>query len=253
MHMQLLGQKKYLDRLNSIIKQRGHTARSLALLTADAPRSFGKMSHQTIYSILKGDTDAKYWQLQELARILEVKINKIINDDVAKIEIIEYFDRVKGHFVPRHYDQPIEVIYSLKDLYTPPSYKALYWNKEGLAKIPAFSIINMEHKNWSKDKNMQERLLNITVILQCAKDGHFYYGTLLKFNNNGTCDFQQWKRTFFNKDNIKFKESGKTISYEGMMINEWELRKDCLYEAIYPQISFITLFDEDYKIEQISL
>ena len=253
MQMKLLNHKKYLINLNALIKEKNHTPRSLALLTADEPLGYGKMSHQTIYSILKGDTDAKFGQLQELARILKVKINKIISSDVPKIEIIEYFDRVKFHFVPRNYDQPIEVIYSLKDLYTPQSYKALFWNSKGTSKMPAFSIINMEHKNWSKDKHMQERLLNITVILQCARDGHLYYGTILKFNKNGTCDFQQWKRTFFNKDNIKFNQSGKKISYENMLVNEWELRKDCVFEAVYPQISLISLFDEDYKIEQIAI
>ena len=56
-----------------------------------------------------------------------------------------------------------------------------------------------------------------------------------------------------NTDDIKFIEKGRTVSYENMMINEWELRKDCYYDAIYPQISNISLFETDYKIEQISI
>ena len=253
MKMKLLGQKKYLDRLNSIIKQQGHTARSLALLTLEAPKGFGKMSHQTIYSILKGDTDAKYWQLQEFARILDVKVNKIISDDVAKLEIIQYFDRDKGHFVPRRYDQPIEVIYSLKDLYMPPSYKALYWNSKGMKKNPTFSIINMEHKSWAKDKSKRDNLLHIDVLLQCAKDQMFYYGKILDFNKNGTVVFQQWKSTFISEDDTRFTHLGKRKSYKGMLINDMELREDCHFDAIYPQIAEISLFDDDYKIEQIAI
>ena len=251
--MQLLGQKKYLDRLNSIIKQHGHTARSLSALTQNSSNGFGKMSHQTIYSILKGDTDIKFIQLQELARILDVKINKLISDDVAKIEIIQYFDREKGHFVPRQYDEPIEVIYSLKDLYMPPSFKAMLWDTKGFKKKPAFSVINMEHKDWAYDKSKRDDLLFIDVILQCKKDQMFYYGHILDFNKDGTVVFQQWKSTFMNNDDIKFTEKGRKVSYENMMINEWEIRKDCQYDAIYPQIANISLFDEDYKIEQIAI
>lgn len=134
MKMKLLGQQKHLDNLKMIIDQNGQNARSLALQTADEPNGFGKMSHQTIYSILKGDTDIKFSQLQEFSRILNVKINKVISDDIPKIEIIQYFDRDLSHFVPRRYEQPIELIYSLKDLYMPSSYKALYWDDKGFKK-----------------------------------------------------------------------------------------------------------------------
>ena len=251
--MKLLGQQKHLDNLNMIFKQKDHTARSTALLTSEPPVGFGKMSHQTIYSILKGDTDAKYWQLQEFARILDVKVNKIISDDVAKLEIIQYFDRELGHFVPRKYDQPIEVIYSLKDLYMPPSYKAMYWNTKGMKKRPAFSIINMEHKDWAKDKSKRDALIYIDVMLQCARDQMFYYGKILDFNKSGTVVFQQWKSTFISEDDTKFTHLGKRKSYKGMLINDMELREDCHFDAIYPQIAEISLFAEDYKIEQISL
>lgn len=253
MQMKLLGQKKYLDRLNSIIRQQEHTPRSLALLTTEAPEGFGKMSHQTIYAILKGDTDIKFSQLQEFSRILNVKINKVISDDIPKIEIIQYFDREKGHFVPRQYEQPIELIYSLKDLYMPSSYKALYWDDKGFKKKPTFAIIDMEHKEWAKDKSRKDDLLFVDVIMQCAKDQLFYFGHVLDFNKDGTCVFQQWKKTYMNTDDIKFTENSKKVSYENMMINEWELRKDCHYDSIYPQISNISLFETDYKIEQISL
>ena len=77
MQMKLLNHKKYLINLNSLIKEKNHTPRSLALLTADEPLGYGKMSHQTIYSILKGDTDAKFGQLQELARILKVNLSEV--------------------------------------------------------------------------------------------------------------------------------------------------------------------------------
>ena len=253
MKMKLLGQQKHLDNLKMIVEQNGQNARSLALQTADAPIGFGKMSHQTIYSILKGDTDIKFSQLQEFSRILEIKINKLISDDVPKIEIIQYFSREKGHFVPRQYEQPIELIYSLKELYMPSSYKALYWDDKGFKKKPSFAIIDMEHKNWAKDKTKKDDLLYVDVVLQCAKDQLFYFGHVLDFNKDGTCVFQQWKNTFVNKDNIKFKENGKIVSYENMMINEWELRKNCYYDSIYPQISNISLFENDYKIEQISI
>tara|TARA_R110002012_G_C11531138_1_gene600501 strand:- start:102 stop:863 length:762 start_codon:yes stop_codon:yes gene_type:complete len=253
MKMKLLGQKKHLDNLKMIIEQHGQNARSLALQTADTPNGFGKMSHQTIYSILKGDTDIKFSQLQEFSRILNVKMNKLISDDVGKIEIIQYFDREKGHFVPRQYDQPIEVIYSLKDLYTPASFKGMFWNIEGFKKKPSFSIIDMDHKDWANDKSKRDDLLFQDVILQCAKDQQFYFGNVLDFNKDGTCVFQQWKSTFMNKDDIKFMELGKKVTYENMMISQYELRKDCYYDAIYPQISLISCFDTDYKIEQISI
>ena len=254
MKMKLLGQQKHLDNLKMIIDQNHQNARSLALLTNDAPNGFGKMSHQTIYSILKGDTDIKFSQLQEFSRILNVKINKLISDDVGKIEIIQYFNREKGHFVPRQYDQPIEVVYSLKDLYTPASYKGMFWSPSPTFKrTPSFSVIDMEHKDWAKDKSKREDLLYQDVILQCSKDQQFYFGNVLDFNKDGTCIFQQWKSIFINKDNIKFTELGKKVSYEDMMINEYELRKNCYYDAIYPQISLISCFDTDYKIEQISI
>ena len=124
MQMKLIDKKRHLDNLNLLIKQQDQTARSLALLTADEPTGYGKMSHQTIYDILKGKTEIKYWQLKEFARILHVRINKIISDDIVKCEIIQYFDRDKFHYVPRPYDQPLEVIYfsaflSKSDIKTP--------------------------------------------------------------------------------------------------------------------------------------
>ena len=253
MQMKLLGQKKHLDNLKMIIDQNGQNARSLALQTADAPNGFGKMSHQTIYSILKGDTDIKFFQLQEFSRILNVKINKVISDDIPKIEIIQYFDRELSHFVPRRYEQPIELIYSLKDLYMPSSYKALYWDDKGFKKKPSFGIIDMEHKDWAKDKSKRDDLLFVDVVLQCSNDQQFYFGHVLDFNKDGTCVFQQWKSTFMNSDDIQFTENGKKVSYQNMMINQWELRKNCKYDAIYPQISNISLFETDYKVEKISI
>ena len=38
-----------------------------------------------------------------------------------------------------------------------------------------------------------------------------------------------------------------------MIINEYELVKNSTYKTVFPQISNLTLFDEDYKIEQISI
>lgn len=259
MHMKLLDKKKHLDNLQRLVHEQGHNSRSLAVKTANAPKGFGEMSHTTIASYLKpvkdGDEikDIKFNQLQEFSRILDVKINKLISDDVPKLEIIQYFDRDLNHFVPRRYEQPIEIIYSLKELYMPSSYKAMYWDDKGFKKIPAFSIIDMKHKDWAKDKTKQDALLYVDVILQCSKDQQFYYGHVLDFNKDGTCVFQQWKSTFMNNDNIQFTENGKKVSYQNMMINEWELREDCHYDAIYPQISNISLFETDYKIEQISL
>jgi len=253
MQMKLLGQQKHLDNLKMVIDQSGQNARSLALMTAEKPNGFGKMSHQTIYSIIKGDTDIKFSQLQEFSRILNVKINKLISDDIPKIEIIQYFNRENSHFVPRQYDQPIELIYSLKDLYMPSSYKALYWNADGFKKVPAFSIIDMDHKDWAKDKSKRDALLYVDAIFKCAKDGLYYYGHVLDFNKDGTAVFQQWKGTFMNQDKIEFTEQGEKVTYDNMMINKWEKRNKCEYEAIYPQISNISLFQTDYKVEQISL
>ena len=253
MKMKLLDKKKHLDNLNLIIKQKEHTPRSLSLLTANNPVGLGKMSHQTIYSILKGDTDAKYWQLQELARILNVKINKIISDNIVKVEIIQYFDIDKSHFVPREYSDPIEVIYYLNNAYLKPSQRAFYWPTSQYAKIPTFSIIDMQHINWCNEKEYRDRLINVDLILQCKKDNLFYFGQVLKFNKDDTCVFQWWKKRFICTDARKFKENGSHIDYQDMIINEFKLIKDCNYKAIFPQLSQNTMFDEDYKIEQIAI
>tara|TARA_R100001463_G_scaffold50821_1_gene101300 strand:- start:1982 stop:2761 length:780 start_codon:yes stop_codon:yes gene_type:complete len=259
MQMKLLDKKKHLDNLQRLVYEQGHNSRSLAVKTANAPVGFGEMSHTTISSYLKpvkdGEEikDIKFNQLQEFSRILGVKINKLISDDVPKIEIIQYFNRENSHFVPRQYDQPIELIYSLKDLYMPSSYKALYWNADGFKKVPAFSIIDMDHKDWAKDKSKRDALLYVDAIFKCAKDGLYYYGHVLDFNKDGTAVFQQWKGTFMNQDKIEFTEQGEKVTYDNMMINKWEKRNKCEYEAIYPQISNISLFQTDYKVEQISL
>ena len=104
--MKLLDNKKYLINLNALVKDKGHSpaGRTLSVLTADPPMGYGSMSHQTIASILKGTTDVKFSQLQELARVLDIKINRIISDNIVKTEIIQKFDYEKCHFVPRNYD-----------------------------------------------------------------------------------------------------------------------------------------------------
>ncbi len=38
-----------------------------------------------------------------------------------------------------------------------------------------------------------------------------------------------------------------------MWVNEFQLIKDCYFNAIYPRITTATLFAEDYKIEQIAI
>tara|TARA_B100001063_G_C16726426_1_gene536695 strand:- start:111 stop:872 length:762 start_codon:yes stop_codon:yes gene_type:complete len=253
MQMKLLDHKKYLDNLNLSIKENGHTPRSIALLTADKPMGYGKMSHQTIYSIIKGDTDAKFWQLQEFARVLEVKINQIISNNIVKTEIIEKFDYEKSHFVPRNYSEPIEVIYFLNNATLKHTQKAFYWGKYKGNNIPAFSLIDFDHKNWVNDNNLKERLINVDVFLQRKADNMFYYGQVLEFNKDGSCVFQWWKSKHINRDDLKFKENGKMVSYKDMWVNEFALIKDCNFTAIYPRITTATLFDEDYKIEQIAI
>ena len=253
MQMKLLDHKKYLDNLNLLIKENGHTPRSIALLTTDAPMGYGKMSHQTIYSIIKGDTDAKFWQLQEFARVLEVKINQIISNNIIKTEIIEKYDYEKCHFVPRNYSEPIEVIYFLNNATLKPTQKAFFWDAHEGNHIPAFSLIDFDHKNWVNDNKLKERLINVDVFLQRKADNMFYYGQVLEFNKNGSCVFQWWKNKHINKDDLKFKENGKQVSYKNMWVNEYELIKDCDYSAIYPRLTTSTLFDEDYKIEQIAI
>lgn len=253
MQMKLLDHKKYLDNLNLLIKENGHTPRSIALLTNDAALGYGKMSHQTIYSIIKGDTDAKFWQLQEFARVLEVKINQIISNNIVKTEIIEKYDYEKCHFVPRNYSDPIEVIYFLNNATLKPSQKAFFWGAYIGNNIPAFSLIDFDHKNWVNDKKLKERLINVDVFLQRKADNMFYYGQVLDFNKDGSCVFQWWKSKHINKDNVKFKENGKLISYKNMWVNDYELIKECNFAAIYPRLTTSTLFDEDYKIEQIAI
>jgi hypothetical protein len=253
MQMKLLDHKKYLINLNALIKEKGHNPRSLALLTADAPIGYGSMSHQTIYSILKGDTDAKYWQLQELGRVLQVKINRIISDNIVKTEIIEKYDYDKCHFVPRNYDEPIEVIYFLNNAYLKPTQKAFYWGVYEGNHIPAFSLIDFDHKDWVKDKDLKQRLINVDVFLQRKANNMFYYGQVLEFNKDGSCVFQWWKSKHIHKDDYKFHENGKKVSYKDMWVNEYQLIKDCNFTAIYPRITTSTLFDEDYKIEQIAI
>jgi len=240
MQMKLLDQKKYLINLNALIKEKGHTPRSISLMTADAPIGYGSMSHQTIYSILKGDTDAKFWQLQELARVLQVKINRIISDNIIKTEIIEKFDYEKFHFMPRNYDEPIEVIYFLNNAYLKPTQKAFFWGSHKNNKIPAFSLIDFDHKNWIEDKELKERLLNVDVFVQRELNNMFYFGQVLEFNKDGTCVFQWWQSKVQNKKDGKLKDISTII-------------KNCRFNAIYPRITTATLFDEDYKIEQISI
>ena len=253
MQMKLLDHKKYLDNLNALIKEKGHTPRSIALLTADAPVGYGKMSHQTIYSILKSDTDAKFWQLQEFARVLEVKINVIISNNIVKTEIIEKYDYDKCHFVPRNYDEPIEVIYFLNNAYLKPTQKAFFWNAHEGNHIPAFSLIDFDHKNWVDDKKYRDRLINVDCFVQRKANNMFYYGQVLEFNKDGSCVFQWWKSKHINRDDLKFKEHGRMVSYKDMWVNEFQLIKDCEFNAIYPRITTHTLFDEDYKIEQIAI
>ena len=255
MQMKLLDKKKYLINLNALVKEKGHSpsGRALHLLTADEPNGYGKMSHQTIHSILKGETDVKFSQLQELARILEVKINQIISDNIVKAEIIEKFDYEKCHFVPRNYDEPIEVIYFLNNAYLKPTQKAFFWNAHEGNHIPAFSLIDFDHKNWVKDKNYRDRLINVDCFVQRKANNMFYYGQVLEFNKDGSCVFQWWKSKHINRDDLKFKEHGRMVSYKDMWVNEFALIKDCEFNAIYPRITTHTLFDEDYKIEQIAI
>jgi len=258
MKMKLLDAKRHLDYLNLVIKEKGHTARSLALLTDDKPNGYGKMSHQTIYDILKGKTEIKYWQLQEFSKILNVKINTIISPSVNKLEIILYYNRDKGYLEDRKYDQPIEVIYCLNAIDIKPSYKALYFNNEGLEKTAMFLTIDMEHKNWCKDKKMQERLLYVPSVLHCGSDGKHYFGNVLGWNSDGTCVFQQWKRRFQCNHQTNFYPSKnendwEAVDYAGMVINDFTLHKKAQYIAVYPQITSSSLFDEDFKIEKISI
>jgi len=175
MQMKLLDHKKYLIRLNNLVKEKGHhpSGRTLSVLTADAPIGYGSMSHQTIATILKG-SDVKFSQLQELARVLEVKINQIISDNIIKTEIIEKFDYEKSHFVPRNYDEPIEVIYFLNNAYLKPTQKALFWPIYEGNGIPAFSLIDFDHKNWINDKKLKERLINVDVFVQRKLNNMFY-------------------------------------------------------------------------------
>ena len=240
MQMKLLDNKKYLINLNALIKEKDHTPRSIALMTADAPIGYGSMSHQTIYTILKGDTDAKFWQLQELGRVLQVKINRIISDNIIKAEIIEKFDYTKSHFVPRNYEEPIEVIYFLNNAYLKPTQKAFYWGSYKGNKIPAFSLIDFDHKNWVEDKELKERLINVDVFVQRKLNNMFYYGQVLEFNKDGTCVFQWWQNKLQNKKDGKWEDITTII-------------KDCRFTAIYPRITTATLFAEDYKIEQIAI
>ncbi len=241
MQMKLLDQKKYLTRLNSLVKEKGHhpSGRTLSVITADEPMGYGSMSHQTIASILKG-SDVKFSQLQELARVLEVKINQIISDNIVKAEIIEKFDYTKSHFVPRNYDEPIEVIYFLNNAYLKPTQKAFFWGEYEGNHIPAFSLIDFDHKNWINDKELKERLINVDVFLQRKANNMFYYGQVLEFNKDGTCVFQWW-------------QSKQQSKIDGKWSDITTLTKDCEFTAIYPRITTATLFDEDYKIEQISI
>tara|TARA_R110002020_G_scaffold345366_2_gene559365 strand:- start:333 stop:1094 length:762 start_codon:yes stop_codon:yes gene_type:complete len=253
MQMKLLDKKHHLNNLNLLIKEHDHTPRSIALLTANDPIGYGEMSHQTIYDIIKGKTPVKYWQLQEFTRVLNIKINRIISDDIVKTEIIEKFDYEKSHFVPRNYSEPIEVIYFLNNAYLKPTQKAFFWGKYKGNNIPAFSLIDFDHKEWVKDSLLKERLINVDVFLQRKADNMFYYGQVLEFNKDGSCVFQWWKSKHINRDDLKFKENGKMVSYKNMWVNEFALIKDCNFTAIYPRITTHTLFDEDYKIEQVSL
>lgn len=254
MQMKLLDHKKYLIRLNNLVKEKGHhpSGRTLSVLTADAPIGYGSMSHQTIATILKG-SDVKFSQLQELARVLEVKINQIISDNIIKTEIIEKFDYEKSHFVPRNYDEPIEVIYFLNNAYLKPTQKALFWPAYEGNGIPAFSLIDFDHKNWINDKKLKERLINVDVFVQRKLNNMFYFGQVLEFNKDGTCVFQWWKSKHINREDIKAKVDGKIMSYKDMWVNDYQLIKDCRFNAIYPRITTATLFDEDYKIEQIAI
>lgn len=240
MQMKLLDNKKYLINLNLLIKEKGHTPRSIGLMTANPPIGYGSMSHQTIYSILKGDTDAKFWQLQELGRVLQVKINRIISDNIIKAEIIEKFDYTKSHFVPRNYDEPIEVIYFLNNAYLKPTQKAFYWGSHQGNKIPAFSLIDFDHKDWINDKELKQRLINVDVFVQRKANNMFYFGQVLEFKKDGTCVFQWWQNKEQNKKDGKWEDITTII-------------KDCRFTAIYPRITTATLFDEDYKIEQIAI
>ena len=255
MKMRLLDHKKYLVNLNALVKEQGHSpsGRTLSVLTADEPLGCGSMSHQTIASILKGTTDVKFSQLQELARVLEVKVNQIISDNIVKAEIIEKFDYNKSHFVPRNYDEPIEVIYFLNNAYLKPTQKAFFWGANKANNIPAFSLIDFDHKNWVNDDKLKKRLINVDCFVQRKSNNMFYYGQVLEFNKDNSCVFQWWKRKHKNKEDLKFKEQGKMVSYKDMWVNEEELIIDCEFNAIYPRITTHTLFDEDYKIEQIAI
>ena len=253
MQMKLLDKKQHLNNLNLLIKEQGHTPRSIALLTANDPIGYGEMSHQTIYDIIKGKTPVKYWQLQEFTRVLNIKINRIISDDIVKTEIIEKYDYEKCHFVPRNYSEPIEVIYFLNNAYLKPSQKAFFWGLYEGNNIPAFSLIDFDHKEWVNDSKLKQRLINVDVFLQRKADNMFYYGQVLEFNKDGSCVFQWWKSKHINRDDIKFKESGKLVSYKDMWVSEFKLLRNCEFTAIYPRITTHTLFDEDYKIEQVSL
>jgi len=254
MQMKLLDQKKYLIRLNTLVKEKGHhvSGRTLSVLTADEPEGYGSMSHQTIASILKG-SDVKFSQLQEFARVLGIKINQIISDNIVKTEIIEKYDYQKCHFVPRNYSEPIEVIYFLNNASLKPTQKAFFWGQYEGNNIPAFSLIDFDHKEWVNDSKLKKRLINVDVFLQRKADNMFYYGQVLEFNKDGSCVFQWWKSKHINKDDIKLKENGKLISYKNMWVNDYELIKECNFAAIYPRITTATLFDEDYKIEQIAI
>jgi len=253
MQMKLLDKKQHLNNLNLLIKEHDHTPRSIALLTANEPIGYGEMSHQTIYDIIKGKTPVKYWQLQEFTRVLNIKINRIISDDIVKTEIIQKYDYEKFHFVSRSYDEPIEVIYFLNNAYLKPSQKAFFWGAHDGNKIPAFSLIDFEHKHWVDDEKLKERLINVDVFVQKKQDNIFYYGQVLKFNSDESCIFQWWKTKNINKIDLTFDENGKKVSYKDMWVNEYELIRKFDFTAIYPRISTSTLFDEDYKIEQVSL
>ena len=198
MQMKLIDKKRHLDNLNLLIKQQDQTARSLALLTADEPTGYGKMSHQTIYDILKGKTEIKYWQLKEFARILHVRINKIISDDIVKCEIIQYFDRDKFHYVPRPYDQPLEVIYFLNNAYLKPTYKSFYHNAKGYYKSANFCLIDTDHAHWCHDKDKRDIFLRDTICMyQCDTDGLFYRGQILRFNKEAPLKLDRGDLVFF--------------------------------------------------------
>ena len=196
-----------VESLSRAVKEAEHTGKSLAesnKSTREKSRNavYTSLSPQTCYDILSGKLDPRWNQLQEICRIIDYPMKRLIDPTVPRAEIVLYWDVKQSCYQPRNYDQPPEALFFPHQsdinthiravMATEDSNPLLQIKNINPISYESFLLFDTSTGDFNKEEQTRYYVMHRRVLMQCANDFKTYYGRVLDIINEKKriCKFQ---------------------------------------------------------------